>query len=46
MGLQIMRYRADRIGGRLTIDSIPGTGTTVRSILRLESRQAERPRPE
>ena len=29
MGLQIMRYRADVIGGVLTIDSRPGGGTRI-----------------
>lgn len=29
LGLVIMRARAQRSGGRLTIDSIPGAGTTV-----------------
>jgi len=30
MGLRIMRYRADLIGGELVIDSRPGEGTTIR----------------
>ena len=30
MGLQIMRYRAERIGGTLTIDTRPGEGTRIR----------------
>jgi len=30
MGLRIMRYRAERIGGRFNIRSSPGQGTTVR----------------
>ena len=29
MGLHIMRYRAELIGGRLTIQSRPGTGTKI-----------------
>ncbi|HUR81383.1 MAG TPA: ATP-binding protein, partial [Thermoanaerobaculia bacterium] len=29
-GLSTMRERAESIGGELTIDSTPGSGTTVR----------------
>ena len=33
LGQQIMRYRADRIGGRLSVHSRPGVGTTVRCVV-------------
>ena len=33
MGLQIMRYRADLIGGELVVDSRPGDGTTIRCMV-------------
>ena len=29
MGLHIMRYRADAVGGTLTVDSKPNDGTTI-----------------
>ena len=28
-GIAAMRHRADELGGRLTIESLPGAGTTV-----------------
>jgi signal transduction histidine kinase len=28
-GIPAMRHRAEELGGRLTIESLPGTGTTV-----------------
>ncbi|MEO8257487.1 MAG: ATP-binding protein [Acidobacteriota bacterium] len=34
-GLVTMRERAERAGGELQIDSVPGTGTTVRAVARL-----------
>jgi signal transduction histidine kinase len=34
-GLVTMRERAERVGGRLRIDSVPGTGTTVHAVARL-----------
>jgi signal transduction histidine kinase len=34
MGMHIMRCRADMIGARLTMDSSPGKGTTVRCTVR------------
>jgi signal transduction histidine kinase len=30
-----MRERAERVGGRLRIESVPGTGTTVHTVARL-----------
>jgi Na+/proline symporter/two-component sensor histidine kinase len=33
VGLSSMRERADRLGGRLTIDSAPGRPTTVRALI-------------
>jgi len=35
LGLQIMRYRADLIGGRLRVESQPGAGTTIRCAVRM-----------
>ncbi len=45
MGLLGMRERAEMVGGKFTIDSAPGQGTTVttRVPLRHESRKAARP---
>ena len=37
MGLRIMKYRSERCGGKITIQSQPGTGTTVQSVLPLRS---------
>ena len=36
LGLQIMRYRANLIGGRLGVQSRPGEGTTVRCSVRTD----------
>lgn len=36
-GLQTMRQRAEAAGGRLAVESAPGTGTRVRIILPLEA---------
>jgi len=36
LGLQIMQYRADLIGGRLWVESSPGSGTTIRCAVRIE----------
>jgi signal transduction histidine kinase len=33
LGLQVMRERAERLGGSLVIDSRPGAGTTVRATI-------------
>jgi len=33
LGLDGMRERAERLGGQLTVDSSPGTATTVRAVL-------------
>jgi signal transduction histidine kinase len=35
LGLQIMRYRANLIGGTLEVTSKPGAGTTIRCALRI-----------
>ena len=35
LGLAIMRARAERLGGRLSIDSSPGAGTRVTACLPL-----------
>ena len=40
LGLQIMRYRADLLGGNLTVDSDPDSGTTVRCALKIESEES------
>ena len=37
LGQQIMQYRADRIGGKLTVDSRVGAGTTVRCVVPVAS---------
>ena len=34
-GLVTMRERAERVGGGLRIESVPGTGTTVHAVTRL-----------
>jgi signal transduction histidine kinase len=34
-GMTTMRERAEAAGGRLTVDSVPGSGTTVRATLPL-----------
>ena len=34
-GLVTMRERAERVGGGLHIESVPGTGTTVHAVARL-----------
>ena len=36
-GLTTMRERAERVGGRLRVDSAPGAGTTVEAIVPLDS---------
>ena len=33
LGQQIMRYRADRVGGSLSVDSTSGVGTTIRCVV-------------
>jgi ligand-binding sensor domain-containing protein/two-component sensor histidine kinase len=38
LGLQIMRYRADLIGGRLDVESRSDAGTTIRCTLRVGGR--------
>ena len=38
MGMQIMRYRADLIGGELVVDSRLGEGTTVRCEVEVDPR--------
>jgi signal transduction histidine kinase len=43
MGLHIMRYRADVIGGRLTIESAEGNGTLVSCVLPVKSKPSEGP---
>jgi len=40
LGLQIMRYRAELIGGGLDVSSSPGSGTTIRFALPLEGRKS------
>lgn len=40
-GLITMRERAERVGGGLTIESVPGTGTTVRAVARLTNEAHE-----
>ena len=40
-GLRIMRARAERLGGRLEINSHPGRGTCVRLVLRLSLPRAD-----
>jgi len=37
-GVATMRERAEKIGGRLQIDSTPGEGTTVHAVARVMSR--------
>ena len=44
MGSHIMKYRADAIGGRLSIESGEGKGTLVRCVLPVKSRSSERSR--
>jgi two-component sensor histidine kinase len=39
LGLQIMRYRADLLGGNLTVDSHPDSGTTIRCALKIEDKE-------
>jgi signal transduction histidine kinase len=41
MGLHIMKYRADVIGGRLSIESDEGKGTLVSCVLPVKSRRSE-----
>ena len=36
LGLQIMRYRANLIGGWLDVVSQPGNGTTIRCTMRVD----------
>jgi signal transduction histidine kinase len=38
-GLQTMRERADSVGGRLTISSLPGHGTTITLSLPLQCQE-------
>jgi signal transduction histidine kinase len=40
LGLQIMRYRADLIGGSLIVVSRPDGGTTIRCVLRIEGEES------
>jgi signal transduction histidine kinase len=42
MGLSTMRERAQRFGGSVTIDSLPGQGTTVRVRLAMQEEGATR----
>ncbi len=35
LGLRSMRHRAESLGGRLTVDSSPGRGTTIRAVVPL-----------
>jgi signal transduction histidine kinase len=41
MGLHIMKYRADVIGGRLSLESDEGKGTVVSCVLPVKSRRSE-----
>jgi signal transduction histidine kinase len=38
LGLLGMHERAERVGGRLTITSVPGAGTTISAIVPMETR--------
>jgi signal transduction histidine kinase len=40
LGLRGMKARVDRIGGELTIESVPGKGTCVRVFVRIHGEQA------
>jgi signal transduction histidine kinase len=40
LGLQIMRYRADLVGGSLIVVSHPGAGTTIRCVLRIGGKES------
>jgi signal transduction histidine kinase len=40
LGLRGMRARVDRIGGELTLESVPGKGTCVRVSVRIHEEQA------
>jgi len=42
LGLAIMRARAERLGGRLAVDSSPGQGTRVSAFLPLAEAEAGR----
>jgi signal transduction histidine kinase len=41
LGLTIMRARAERCGGALTVDSVPGRGTRIIACLPLQNRKQE-----
>ncbi len=38
MGLMMMRAKAEEVGGRVTVSSVPGSGTTVEALFPLGSR--------
>ncbi len=40
VGMRVMRERAEAMGGRLSLDAVPGRGTTVRVTVPLENSQS------